>query len=235
MEYIISHQIELKVFLIQKTFIFLQNVSVVTITSYYSMITNNDNSAEVRNLLENMKNGSEKDFNAIFMKYDHLLFSVAIKYMKSKADAEDAVVYTFMRLWELRFTIDTNKDIGNFLYTIMKNYILNELRHNNVVYQKNYALAQDESSASSAYADEYESRDYREKLIKAINDLPPQKAIICKMKLTGGYSNSEIAEKLHIEVNTVKSHYTQAIKMLRRSLPVILLILSNNINSNIIN
>jgi RNA polymerase sigma-70 factor (ECF subfamily) len=35
------------------------------------------------------------------------------------------------------------------------------------------------------------------------------------MKIEQGLSNQEIADKLHITIPTVKSHYTQAIKQLR--------------------
>jgi RNA polymerase sigma-70 factor (ECF subfamily) len=36
------------------------------------------------------------------------------------------------------------------------------------------------------------------------------------MKLRKGLTNQEIADRMHITVATVKSHYTQAIKMLRQ-------------------
>ena len=56
----------------------------------------------------------------------------------------------------------------------------------------------------------------REHLITAINKLPSQKSMICMMKLRKGLTNQEIADRMHITVATVKSHYTQAIKMLRQ-------------------
>ena len=62
----------------------------------------------------------------------------------------------------------------------------------------------------------YEEHDFRERLQAAINKLPPQKSQICKLKLNFGLSNQEIADKMHIALATVKSHYTQAIKILRQ-------------------
>ena len=44
------------------------------------------------------------------------------------------------------------------------------------------------------------------------------------MKLRGDMSNQEIADRLHVSVNTVKSHYQEALKMLRRELLKLLMI-----------
>lgn len=44
------------------------------------------------------------------------------------------------------------------------------------------------------------------------------------MKLRGDVSNQEIAEQLHLSINTVKSHYAEALKLLRRELLKVLMI-----------
>lgn len=39
--------------------------------------------------------------------------------------------------------------------------------------------------------------------------------MICLMKMEGKLTNQEIAQKLNLSANTVKTHYFQTIKMLR--------------------
>ena len=69
-----------------------------------------------------------------------------------------------------------------------------------------------------------EKREQMSLFYRALSKLPPQKKEICLMKLRGDMSNQEIADRLHVSVNTVKSHYQEALKMLRRELLKLLMI-----------
>ena len=163
-----------------------------------------------------LQQGKKEAFAKAFTQYNRLLYALAYRFLKSGEEAEDAVQFTFMKLWEDRKRLDFRSGVRSLLYTIMKNYVLNELRHRNIVYEKNYLLALEVDEMDDGFLKAYEERNLREHLIAAINRLPSQKSMICMMKLKGGLSNQEIADQMHITVATVKSHYTQAIKMLRQ-------------------
>ena len=62
-----------------------------------------------------------------FERYNRLLYALAYRYFKSGEEAEDAVQYTFMKLWEQRTNFSFESGIRSLLFTILKNYILNEL------------------------------------------------------------------------------------------------------------
>lgn len=61
---------------------------------------------------------------------------------------------------------------------------------------------------------------------KAVDMLPPQKRSICLMKVKEELTNQEIAERMNLSVNTVKTHYTEALKMLRIHLSKMLIIVT---------
>ncbi len=163
-----------------------------------------------------LQKGDEEAFAKAFTQYNRLLYAIAYRFLKSSEEAEDAVQHTFMRLWEERKRLNFRNGIRSLLYTILRHYVLNELRHRTIVYEKNYELAQETEEADESFLHIYEEQDLRNQLLRAINKLPSQKSVICNMKLRKGLSNQEIAERMHLTVATVKSHYTQAIKMLRR-------------------
>ena len=48
---------------------------------------------------------------------------------------------------------------------------------------------------------------------------------ICVMKIREEMSNKEIAERLNVSINTVKTHYAEALKLLRRELLKLLMII----------
>ena len=54
----------------------------------------------------------------------------------------------------------------------------------------------------------------------------PQKRSICLMKVKEELTNQEIAERMNLSVNTVKTHYSEALKMLRIHLSKMLIIVT---------
>lgn len=175
-------------------------------------------------LLTRLRDGDENAFSVVFETYHRYLYALACRYLQSKSYAEDAVQYTFMRLWEGRKNFDYDKSIKNLLFTILKNYILNEIRHNNMVIQKNYELVQFSEEMEDDFLQKLEDADFKSHLYQLIDQLTPQKREVCLLKIERGMSNKEVAEAMNISVPTVKSHYTQVIKQLRSQIDKILLI-----------
>ena len=164
-------------------------------------------------LLMALRDGDKTAFSTVFEAYYKYLYIMAIRYLMSEEDAEDAVQYTFIRLWEERKTFNYREGIKNLLFTIMRNHILNIIRHNNMVLQKKYEIAQ--NTERCEVVSDFEKRDFKTYFYKMLDTLPPQKQEVCRLKLEQGMSNQEIADYMHVTVATVKSHYTQALKLLR--------------------
>jgi len=176
-------------------------------------------------LLMQLRDGNEKAFSVVFDTYHRYLYVLACRYLMSENGAEDAVQYTFMKLWEGRETFDYKTGIKNLLFTILKNYILNEIRHNNLVIQKNYELAQFNEEIEVGVLHDLEDTDFKTHLYKLIEQLPPQKREVCLLKIQQGLTNQEVAEAMNITIPTVKSHYTQVIKLLRLQMDKLLMII----------
>lgn len=169
-------------------------------------------------LLSGLRKGDDDAFVELFNRYGKMMYSLAFRYLKSEEDAEDAVQCTFMKLWSRRDSLEMNENIGSLLYTIMKNHVLNEIRHNNIVIEGNWMMSREAEEADDSFVRAMEKRNQWELLIAAVSKLPARKRDICILKLMKGLSNKEIAEKLNIKVPTVKVHYNQAIKILRKYL-----------------
>ena len=170
-------------------------------------------------LYAELRKGSEHAFVTVFERYNRLLYALAYRYFKSGEEAEDAVQYTFMKLWEQRTNFSFESGIRSLLFTILKNYILNELRHRSLVFEKLYEMAQQVNDEDEDdFLTQFENGELGKFLRVAIDKLPPQKQKICLLKIEYGLSNQEIADRMGITVPTVKSHYTQAIKALRNEI-----------------
>lgn len=166
-------------------------------------------------LLASLRQGSEDAFTVIYERYHKLLYVLAYKYLKSTYSSEDAVQQVFLKLWEARSLLMVNVNLRNYLYTMLKNHVLNEIRNNNSAVEKNYEIVQSAPEYEDELLIKIEEQDMMSHFYQAIDHLPEQKRQVCLYKLKGNLSNQEIADKMNISVPTVKTHYAQAIKILR--------------------
>lgn len=166
-------------------------------------------------LLRSLRSDSEEAFTCVYERYHRLLYVLAYRYLKDTAFAEDATQHVFMRLWESRALLVAGMNLRNFLYTMMKNHVLNVIRDQNTAIEKNYEIAQSAPEYEDELLAKIEEKDMMRRLYEEIDRLPEQKRLVCLYKLRGNLSNQEIAERMRISVPTVKTHYAQAIKALR--------------------
>lgn len=176
-------------------------------------------------LLRSLRSDSEEAFTCVYDRYHRLLYVLAYRYLKDTAFAEDATQHVFMRLWESRALLVAGMNLRNFLYTMMKNHVLNVIRDQNTAIEKNYEIAQSAPEYEDELLAKIEEKDMMRRLYEEIDRLPEQKRLVCLYKLRGNLSNQEIAERMRISVPTVKTHYAQAIKALRIRFEKLFLIL----------
>lgn len=157
-----------------------------------------------------------------------MLYVLAYKYLKDSFRAEDIVQQVFLKLWEARSLFAGAINLRNYLYTSAKNLILNEIRDNFSDMEKNYAVIQNAPEFEDKLQSALEEKDLFQHFYKILAELPEQKRKVCLLKIRDNLSNQEVADKLHISVPTVKSYYSQAIKLLRdkmgRLLGILLLV-----------
>jgi RNA polymerase sigma-70 factor (ECF subfamily) len=166
-------------------------------------------------LLLELHLGSEEAFISIYDRYHRMMYGMAYRYLKIDYLAEDAVQDVMMRIWEKRMTIEIETSFKSYIFTSLRNNILNQIRSKSFQLEKIYEVSQYEHIFEDDLLEQIENEDFLVKFNNAIESLPEQKKRICKLKLTEKYSNQEIAEMMNISIPTVKTHYTQAIKLLR--------------------
>lgn len=178
----------------------------------FSENSNNEDSS----LFLLIKKRDKEAFTVVYHKYHHYLYSLAFRYLKDVELAEDAVQHVFVKLWDSARYIDVDINMKNYLYTMTKNFVLNQIRDNKEMISLNYENAQIEiTDESSDVVSIMEDKQLLSLLYEGIQHLPPQKKEICHLKIDENKSNQEIAEVMGISVNTVKSHYQESVKMLR--------------------
>ena len=166
---------------------------------------------EAQALVKALKEGNQLAFSIVYKTYAAQTFSLAFKYLLNKELAEDAVQNLFLKLWLKKEEIDETKPINRYLFTMLKNDLLNTLRDSKKnIYSQNENLKQEQMNI----------------IQQALEQLSPQRRKVFEMKVSGKYSNQEIADKLNLSINTIKFQYSQSLKQIRATVGELSLVLS---------
>lgn len=167
------------------------------------------------NLLLSVKAGNEHAFKKVYEEYSQALFSIAIKYLRSKELAEDAVHDVFIKLWNNRKKLNEEGSLKGFLFTATKNHVLNMLISNREKVKK-HVLVQYQQKIDKQTPNNISSlAEYRELCQQAVLQLPDRMREVFELRTNEGLTNQEVAEYLGISENTVKVHYYKATSFIR--------------------
>lgn len=171
-----------------------------------------------------IEQGDEAAFTQAYERYHKLLYVLAYRYLMNAEMAEDAVQHVYTRLWEFRSELRVGISLRNYLFTMTKNHVLNLIRNENSAITKNYEMAQSVPAYEDNLVENLEKKELMSSFYKAVDMLPAQKREICLMKVKEELTNQEIAERMKLSVNTIKTHYSEALKLLRIHLSKMLII-----------
>ena len=172
-----------------------------------------------------IEQGDEGAFTQAYERYHKLLYVLAYRYLMSSDMAEDVVQHVFARLWEFRSELHVGISLKNYLFTMTKNHVLNLIRNENSAISKNYEIAQSTPVYEDNLIEKLEKKELMSSFYKAVDMLPAQKRDIC-LKVQEELTNQEIAERMNLSVNTIKTHYSEALKLLRIHLSKMLIIVA---------
>lgn len=160
-----------------------------------------------------LKAGDITAFDTLYTMYKERMTFFAIKFIRSREIVEDIYHDVFAQIWINRANLDETKSFSSFLYTIVKNRLLDEIRKQLRDEQFREALTTDishDETLNGILKDDFDKL-YNESL----NNLTPQQRTVFSMSRNDYKTYKEISEHLGISINTVKSHLTQASAVIR--------------------
>lgn len=159
--------------------------------------------------------GDEDAFCELYAAYKNRLLYFAMKFVKSRDFAEDIFQDAFTIIWQSRRFINPDASFSSYLYTIVRNRILNQIRD----VDKENALKEQILSQAIDYTDDTKenilANDLREIINKALEKLTPRQREIFEMSREAQMSHKEIADALGISVNTVQEHISVSLRTIR--------------------
>ncbi|MFO7846837.1 MAG: RNA polymerase sigma-70 factor [Balneolaceae bacterium] len=159
--------------------------------------------------------GNQKAFRELYDRYHLQMYYIAKKYVKSRDLAEDAIQDIFVKFWEKRHELNHVNSIKNYLFTMVRNHVLNMLRDRKNELISISAVKKEKLPAQNMTEEELQYSEYETILRKGVSELSGRKREVFELRTIKGLTNSEVAELLQIHVRTVKTHYYNSSKFIR--------------------
>lgn len=165
-------------------------------------------------LVEHIRQGREQAFRELYDRYHRQMYYIAKKYVKDASLAEDAVQDIFVKVWEKRDSLDPSKSIKGYLFTLLKNHVLNMIRDRKKQIVSVSDVPEGEFPQKNSTDEEMVYNEYQDIVERGLEQLTDRKREVFELKVNG-HSNAQVAEMLHISVRTVKTHYYNGSKFIR--------------------
>ena len=167
---------------------------------------------EDKRLWENIQTGDKQALNKLHKKYFHQMCLYAHKSTNHSGIVEELVSDCFIKLWENRKKINIKISVKNYIFLILRNSIIDFFRKKQIHTE---TLENVPEIADESYFDE---QKHYALLYQALEKLPEQRRKILELAVFESLSYKQIAEKLNISRNTVKTQIARAYRFLKESL-----------------
>lgn len=156
---------------------------------------------------------ARSDLKKIFDAYYKALVLYANHFLPLKTECEDLIQDIFVDIWRKKLTFPDEISLKIYLYKSARNKCYNIIKHKKVKdsYISNSLQSLEDDNL---FLKQILEEEIVRQLYLVIEKLPKRKMEIIKLSLQG-LKNNEIAERLDIKLQTVKTLKSQSYKILR--------------------
>jgi RNA polymerase sigma factor (sigma-70 family) len=171
--------------------------------------------------------GDEHAFEELLNRYRPALFKFILKILHDYDQACDVLQQVFLQLYISLPTLHTERPLKNWLFQVARNRCLDELRRKRVIHFSELEALndEDESAVLDLVPDPHplteeivERHDLQERLLRAIQSLPPKFRSVVFLRFTAQLTFPEIGKALDMPEATAKTYFSRAKPLLRASL-----------------
>jgi RNA polymerase sigma-70 factor (ECF subfamily) len=170
-------------------------------------------------LYNRIKDHDSQALEALYDRYEKLLYSFAYKQTQNTTLAEEVVQDVFLKLWEEKAVYDESKGrFSSWLLTITRYTAIDRLRKEKPV--TSYSLEERDSLKSNDPTTEeaYLWKQEREQLLQKMTALSRDQQEVIDLFYFKGLTHAKIAEVCNLPLGTVKGRIRIALKHLKEGL-----------------
>jgi RNA polymerase sigma-70 factor, ECF subfamily len=179
-----------------------------------------------RDLLVRAADGDQQAIAALYDRYGGVLYAVAYRVARQRADAEDAVVEAFTQAWRDASRFEASRgSVAGWLTMIARSRALDIVRARTRRDRITTSASSREPDGQLAMgslpadpADSYDTSERKRQVQAALETLSPPQRQAIELAFFEGLSQSEIAQRLEEPLGTIKTRVRLGMQKLRESL-----------------
>lgn len=169
-------------------------------------------------LMREIKAGNIMAFDTLYEKYSRRLYSFTFSILKSAHETENIIQDVFLSFWINRQNVERISSVRYYLFTIAYNSTISFIREKSRSTRYIEYLRLHQELTVDPVSTQVEYKELKDKLEDIISQLPDRQKEVYLLQKVEGLKYQEIAERLHISVNTIENHMSRALKTIRLKL-----------------
>jgi RNA polymerase sigma factor (sigma-70 family) len=166
--------------------------------------------------MDGCANHERKAQQVLYDKYSKFLLGICMRYASDKAEAEDILQDSFLKIYS---NIKDFSGTGSFIGWLRKVAVNTAITHYHKNLKFRYHVDIEEYVSVEVGTSSFEEDFFTsEELYNVLNELPNGYRIVFNLYAVEGYKHKEIAEILGVDTNTSKSQYSRAKAVIRDKL-----------------
>ena len=158
---------------------------------------------------------NESNFEEIFKTFFGPLCNYVNSYLKDWEGSREIVQGTFMKIWENKDSIDINTSVKSYLYSAVRNRMIDHIRSNQKLDTYKNSVNVDDVEEN---VDHMNSFLIREEILKSMDKLKPKMKKIFSLSKIEGLTYNEIAAYMNISKRAVEDNVAKALRILKEDL-----------------
>ena len=170
-----------------------------------------------KSIIKSCQRGDRQAFDELIRLYYDYVSGFLLKNTMDESLSEDLTQETFLKMIKNieKFDPGGSASFGTWLITIAKNCYIDHLRRNRVCIEDIDSLPLEDDNN---VADEVERKIQYEKVMAAMETLPPEQALAIRLKYVEDMTLAQIAERFGVQPKTIKSRIHDGTVKLRKML-----------------
>ncbi|KAA2238896.1 RNA polymerase sigma-70 factor [Chitinophaga agrisoli] len=169
-------------------------------------------------LLLQFQQGVAPAFEELYKRFWGVLYYQAYRMLEHEQDAQDVVQEIFTTIWTKAGGIELSGPLAAYLYTAVRNRVLNLLAHKRTYRHHLDSLKQFLSSADHSTLQHMTEKELAAYIEYEIGQLPARMREVFELSRKTALSHKEIAGQLQLSQETVKKQISNAIRTLKHKL-----------------
>lgn len=157
-----------------------------------------------KTLLSQIAKGDEVAFRSLFLHWQQLLAGYVFRITESRELTEDIIQDVFLKIWITRESLTEINNFKHFLLVVSRNQAFDVMKK--LMKQEVLKRTLEKENRPVNFNENYEADNKSSIIDQAIDNLPPRRKEVWLLSRHERLTYNEIAEKLGISRESVKTH-----------------------------